>query len=64
MDPIKKQLSSLVQDVIDGNESAVKAMMILFELKSHINECQKQIEDLAYIENMNNEDGNNKDIHK
>lgn len=35
----KQQLSQLVQDVINGDESSLKAMKILLDLKKHINKC-------------------------
>ncbi len=39
MNPLKEQLSKLVQDVIDGEESPLKAMEILVDLKKHVNKC-------------------------
>ncbi len=47
---IKEIISQLVQDVHDGNESAIRANEILLGLKSLIIKCQNEIEDLVLIE--------------
>ena len=40
---IKETLSSLVQDVIDGNENPLKAFAILKEVEKHTKKCLAQI---------------------
>ena len=47
---MKEQLSQLVQDVIDGEESAVKALDILLELRSHVNRCLCEVQKIRLVE--------------
>ena len=54
---MKEQLSQLVQDVIDGEESAIKAMNHLIEVREHINKCLKAIKGAAFAE-INGSDKN------
>lgn len=50
MNPIKEQLSQLVQDVQDGNESACKAQVILKGLETQIKSGLKLIKSAAVDE--------------
>jgi hypothetical protein len=40
---MKEQLSQLVQDVIDGKESAIKASDILLDIENHVIDCKYKI---------------------
>lgn len=42
--------SQLVQDVLDGNESALKAFTVLKEAKDHLDKCLEEIKDGAMEE--------------
>lgn len=55
---MKEQLSQLVQDVIDGEESALKAMEILVDLKKHVNKCFIEVNKVYLSE----DNGSNKNI--
>ena len=52
---MKEQLSQLVQDVIDGEESPLKAIEILLDLKKHVNKCFVEI-NKAYLAEINGSD--------
>lgn len=44
------QLSELVQNVIDGEESPLKAYGVLKDIEKHVKKCIKEIEDQAINE--------------
>ena len=57
---MKEQLSQLVQDVIDGNESAIKARKMLIEHQHHVSKCLMKL----YPYYTNERDGNDKNINQ
>lgn len=51
MNPIKAQISQMIQDVHDDKESATRATTIIQDLEDYLNGCKIEIEDLVLIEN-------------
>ena len=51
MNPIKAQISQMIQDVHDDQESATRATTIIQDLEDYLNGCKIEIEDLVLIEN-------------
>lgn len=51
MNLIINQISQMIQDVHDGEESVTKATTIIQNLESYLNLCKIEIEDLVLIEN-------------
>lgn len=47
---IKEQLSQLVQDVIDGEESAAKALDILLDIRVHVQKCLCEVQKVRIAE--------------
>ena len=61
---MKEQLSQLVQDVLDGEESAIKANDQINEIIKHCKTAKKEIDYLLWEELDDQENASNKDNNK